>query len=203
MGEIVGYCRVSSRSQDYQTQVDRLTAAGATKIYKEKMSGLDDERPELAECMRYLRDGDTLIITKLDRLARSTLHLHRIVAELAGKRDKKNPESTGVGFKVLDDPSLDTTSRTGKLVFGILASIAEFETEIRRERQMDGIARAKAAGRTGGRPKRLTDDIEARVAALRADKMSIRQIAADIGFSKATVQKIMEKQAGEAVAKAA
>lgn len=200
MGEIVGYARVSSRSQDLKTQVARLEAAGATKIFAEKVSGLDDERPELAECMRYVRDGDVLIITKLDRLARSTLHLHKLVAELHAKRDKKNPDSVGVGFKVLDDATLDTTTRTGKLVFGILASIAEFETEIRRERQMDGIARAKAEGRTGGRPKRLTDAIEARVAALRADKKSIRQIAADIGFSKATVQKIMEKQAGEAAA---
>lgn len=200
MGEVVGYCRVSSRSQDLQTQVERLTAAGATTIYKEKLSGLDDDRPKLAECMRYLREGDTLIVTKLDRLARSTLHLHKIVEELRAKRNKDDKDSVGVHFKVLDDASLDTTTRTGKLVFGILATIAEFETELRRERQMDGIARAKAAGRTGGRPKRLDDAIEARVVALRADKASIRAIAKEIGFSKATVQKIIAKQAGEAEA---
>ncbi|MER9022685.1 recombinase family protein [Mesorhizobium sp. M0815] len=194
MGELVGYCRVSSRSQDYQTQVDRLTAAGAIKIFKEKLSGLDDDRPELARCLEYVRDGDTLIITKLDRLARSTLHLHRIADEL---------ERKGVAFKVLDDPSLDTTTRTGRLVFSILASIASFETELRKERQMEGIAKAKAAGRTGGRPKRLDDATEARVAALRADNVSIRAIAKEIGFSKATVQKIIAKQAGEAEAKAA
>lgn len=186
MGEVIGYCRVSSRSQDYQTQIDRLTAAGATKVFKEKMSGLDDDRPELARCLEYVREGDMLVITKLDRLARSTLHLHKIADEL---------ERKGVSFKVLDDASLDTTTRTGKLVFSILASIAAFETALRRERQMEGIAKAKAEGRTGGRPKRLTDDIEARVAALRADDLSIRAIAKDIGFSKATVQKIMEKQA--------
>lgn len=189
MGEIVGYCRVSSRSQDYQTQVDRLTAAGATKLFAEKKSGLDDARPELARCLEYLREGDTLVITKLDRLARSTLHLHKIADELQRK---------GVAFKVLDDASLDTTTRTGRLVFSILASIAAFEAEIRRERQMEGIAKARAKGITGGRPKRLTDAVEARVAALRADKTSIRAIAKDIGFSKATVQKIIEKQAGEA-----
>ncbi|MER9683031.1 recombinase family protein [Mesorhizobium sp. M0184] len=194
MGELVGYCRVSSRSQDYQTQVDRLTAAGATKIFKEKLSGLDDDRPELARCLEYVRDGDTLIITKLDRLARSTLHLHRIADEL---------ERKGVAFKVLDDPSLDTTTRTGRLVFSILASIATFETELRKERQMEGIAKARAKGITGGRPKRLDDATEARVAALRADNVSIRAIAKEIGFSKATVQKIIAKQTGEAEAKAA
>lgn len=186
MGELIGYCRVSSRSQDYQTQKDRLSAAGAIKLFEEKKSGLDDNRPELARCLEYVREGDTLIVTKLDRLARSTLHLHKIVAEL----DRK-----GVAFKVLDDPTLDTSSRTGKLVFSILASIAEFEAAIRKERQMEGIANARAKGITGGRPKRLTDDIEARVAAMRADNVSIRAIAKDIGFSKATVQKIMEKHA--------
>lgn len=191
MGEVIAYCRVSSRSQDYQTQKDRLSAAGATKLFEEKKSGLDDNRPELARCLEYVREGDTLIVTKLDRLARSTLHLHKIVAEL----DRK-----GVAFKVLDDPTLDTSSRTGKLVFSILASIAEFEAAIRKERQMEGIANARAKGITGGRPKRLTDDVEARVAALRADNMSIRAIAKEIGFSKATVQKIMEKQGGEAAA---
>ena len=86
---------------------------------------------------RYLREGDTLVVTKLDRLARSTSDLYRIVSELTQR---------GVKFKVLDDPSIDTSSRTGKLVMGILALIAEFENDIRRERQQDGINKAKAAG---------------------------------------------------------
>ena len=104
MGELIGYCRVSSRSQDYQTQKDRLSAAGAIKLFEEKKSGLDDNRPELARCLEYVREGDTLIVTKLDRLARSASHLHQIV-------DKLNKD--GAGFKVLDDASLDTTTRTG------------------------------------------------------------------------------------------
>lgn len=182
MGSIVGYARVSTGQQDYQSQVDRLTAAGATKIFSEKRSGLDGGRPELAECMRYVREGDTLIVTKLDRLARSTADLYRIVTELADK---------GVGFKVLDDAAVDTTTRTGKLVMGILALIAEFETEIRRERQMEGIAKAKAEGRTGGRPKLVTADTEARIRSLRAEGGSIRKIATEVGFSKATVQKVL------------
>lgn len=182
MGSLVAYARVSTGQQDYLSQVAKLTAAGAVKVFTEKRSGLDGERPGLAECMRYVREGDTLIVTKLDRLARSTSDLYKIVTELADR---------GVGFKVLDDQAVDTTTRTGKLVMGILALIAEFETEIRRERQMEGIARAKAEGRMGGRPKLVTNEIEARVKGLRENGLSIRKIAAEVGFSKATIQKVL------------
>ena len=140
---LIGYARVSSIGQDHDAQTEKLKAAGAEKVFHEKRSGLDRERPALEQCLEFARDGDILIITKLDRLAHSASHLHQIVETL----DRK-----GVGFRVLDDASLDTTTRTGKLVFGILASIAEFETALRRERQMEGIARAKAEGKTGGRP---------------------------------------------------
>jgi DNA invertase Pin-like site-specific DNA recombinase len=182
MGSIVAYARVSTGQQDFQSQVDRLTAAGATKVFTEKRSGLDGNRPELAECLRYVREGDTLIVTKLDRLARSTADLYRIVTDLTNK---------GVAFKVLDDAAVDTSTRTGKLIMGILALIAEFETEIRRERQMEGIAKAKAEGRTGGRPKLVSDEVQERIIKLRNEGMSIRHIATEVGFSKATVQKIL------------
>lgn len=182
MGSIVGYARVSTGQQDYQTQLDRLKAAGATKLFSEKRSGLDGKRPQLAECLRYVREGDTLLVTKLDRLARSTADLYRIVTDL---------DDRGVGFKVLDDAAVDTTSRTGKLVMGILALIAEFETEIRRERQMEGIAKARAEGRIGGRPKLVTEAVAAEIRRLRKEDVSIRKIAAQIGFSKATVQKVL------------
>jgi DNA invertase Pin-like site-specific DNA recombinase len=98
---------------------------------------VDAGRPELRRCLEYLREGDTLLVTKIDRLARSTSDLYRIVSQLADK---------GVAFKLLDDPAIDTSSRTGKLVMGILALIAEFENDIRRERQMDGIKRARERG---------------------------------------------------------
>lgn len=182
MGQVIGYARVSTTGQDHETQVARLQAAGAHNVFSEKKGGLDRERNELARCLDYVREGDTLIITKLDRLARSTAHLHEIVEGLNGK---------GVFFKVLDDPTLDTTSRTGKLVFGILASIAEFETALRKERQMEGIAKAKAEGRMGGRPKLVNDDVVAEIRKLREEGMSIRKVAAQVGFSKATVQKVL------------
>lgn len=179
---LVGYARVSTGQQDHSAQLEKLKAAGAEKIFAEKRSGLDGQRPELARCLEYVREGDTLIVTKLDRLARSTADLYRIVSGL---------EDKGVAFKVLDDSAVDTASRTGKLVMGILALIAEFETEIRRERQMEGIAKARAEGRSGGRPTLVTDSIRGQIRALRAKGASIRSIAADVGLSKATVQKVL------------
>jgi DNA invertase Pin-like site-specific DNA recombinase len=185
VAEIVGYARVSTGQQDYAAQVERLEAAGAKKVFTEKRSGLDDKRPSLAECLRYVREGDTLLVTKLDRLARSTADLYAIVSDI---------DRRGVAFKVLDDAAIDTSSRTGKLVMGVLALIAEFETDIRKERQMEGIARAKAEGRSGGRPALVDDEICARVFQLRSQGLSIRKLAQEIGFSKATVQKILAKQ---------
>lgn len=179
---IVGYARVSTTQQDHSTQIERLQAAGAEKVFTEKRSGLDGDRPELARCLEYVREGDTLLVTKLDRLARSTVDLYRVVSGL---------ERNGVAFKVLDDSAVDTTTRTGKLVMGILALIAEFETEIRRERQMEGIAKAKAEGRTGGRPKLVTEEVHATVTRLRGEGRSIRAIAAEVGLSKATIQKLV------------
>ena len=129
---IVGYARVSSTGQTVEVQSDKFAAC--ERVFKENRSGVDANRPELKRCLDYLREGDTLVVTKIDRLARSTSDLYRIVSTLAEK---------GVTFKVIDDPNIDTTSRTGKLIMGILALIAEFENDIRRERQMDGIAKAK------------------------------------------------------------
>jgi len=180
---IIGYARVSSVGQDHTTQIERLQAAGAEKVFQEKQSGLDRDRPELARALEFAREGDVLIITKLDRLARSAAHLHEIVEML----DRK-----GVGFKVLDDASLDTTTRTGKLVFGILASIAEFETALRKERQMEGIARAKAEGRTGGRPKVVDED---HIRTLKVDGMSVPEIVKTTGISRAAVYRALQQEA--------
>ena len=182
----VGYARVSTGQQDHAAQVERLQTAGAHKVFAEKRSGLDVDRPELLRCLDYVREGDLLLVTKLDRLARSTADLYKIVTGL---------EAKGVAFKVLDDAAVDTTTRTGKLVMGILALIAEFETAIRKERQMEGIAKAKAEGRTGGRPRQVTEAVRDNIARLRSNGISIRAIAAEVGFSKATIQKILSPAA--------
>jgi len=115
-------------------------------------------------------------------LARSASELFSIISELGSK---------DVGFRVLDDGAVDTTTRTGKLLFGILAVIAEFETEIRRERQMEGIARAKAAGRSGGRPRTVTDSHHEEIRSRGAKGESVRRIGAALGISKSTVQKVL------------
>jgi len=106
----VGYARVSSLGHDLAVQLAKLE--GCDKVFKEKRSGVDAGRPELKACLEYLREGDTLLVTKLDRLARSTPDLYRIVSQLVER---------GVTFKVVDDPSIDTSTRTGKLIMGILA----------------------------------------------------------------------------------
>jgi DNA invertase Pin-like site-specific DNA recombinase len=159
-------------------QLQKLEASGCEKIFKEKRSGVDSGRPELKRCLEYLREGDTLLVTKIDRLARSTSDLYRIVSALAEK---------GVAFRVVDDPTIDTTSRTRKLVMGILALIAEFENDIRRERQMDGIAKARERGVKFGRKLELTRERVEEIRALRRSGETVPAIMERTGFSKASV----------------
>jgi len=137
--------------------------AACDKVFNEKRSGIDAGRPALKACLEYLREGDTLLVTKLDRLARSTPDLYRIVSELTAR---------DIAFKVIDDPSIDTNSRTGKLIMGILALIAEFENDIRRERQQDGINKAKAQGVRFGPKPILTAEVVQKVKELRADGLT-------------------------------
>ena len=125
---LVGYARVSSGTQSLEVQLDALREAGCEKIFSEKRSDTStSSRDALAEALDFVRDGsDTLVVTRLDRLARSADDLHAIVAKLSLK---------GVGFKCLQQGGMDTNTSTGKLLLGVLASIAEFETDIRKERQ--------------------------------------------------------------------
>jgi DNA invertase Pin-like site-specific DNA recombinase len=179
---MVGYARVSSTGQDLAVQLEKLEAAGCEKIFREKRSGVDAGRPELRRCLDYLREGDMLLVTKIDRLARSTSDLYRIVSHLNEK---------GVAFKVTDDPAIDTTSRTGKLVMGILALIAEFENDIRRERQMDGIAKAKNRGVKFGRKRELTAERVKEIRTLRVSGETVPAIIKRTGFSKASIYRAL------------
>jgi DNA invertase Pin-like site-specific DNA recombinase len=176
----VGYARVSSTGQDLGVQLDKLKCCD--KIFKEKRSGVDAGRPELKRCLEYLREGDTLLVSKIDRLARSTSDLYRIVSLLAEK---------GVSFKVIDDPAIDTGSRTGKLVMGILASIAEFENDIRRERQMDGIAKARERGVRFGRKSLLIPKTVTVIRTLREAGATVPEIIRRTGLSKASVYRAL------------
>ncbi len=177
----VAYARVSTIGQSLEVQIENLTKYGCEKIYQEKRSGTTADRPELKACLEYLRDGDVLVITKLDRLARSTLHLHKIIDQL----NKKN-----VGFKVLDQ-SIDTTTKEGRLMFSILASIAEFETELRKERQLEGIAKAQDNGvRFGAKPKLTGDQIE-EMRSKRKSGILIRELMEEYQLSKASVYRLL------------
>lgn len=188
MMAVVGYARVSSLGQSLDVQLDKLNAAGCTKIYQEKVSGTStDGRTQLALMLDYVRDGDTVIITKLDRMGRSLADLLDIVNQLEAKQ---------VSLRVLDQ-SLDTGSAQGRLMFQMLGAFAEFETALRKERQMEGIAKAKAEGKYTGRPKGIDD--EAIKATLREGGKSLREVAAIHGVSRATVHRIAIKmrEAGE------
>jgi DNA invertase Pin-like site-specific DNA recombinase len=176
----VGYARVSSVGQNLGVQLEKLK--GCDKVFKEKRSGVDAGRPELKRCLEYLREGDTLVVTKIDRLARSTSDLYCIVTALADK---------GVVFKVIDDPSIDTSSRTGKLIMGILALIAEFENDIRRERQMDGIKKARERGIQFGRKPLLVPDTIKNVKKLRKAGKTVPEIMRLTHLSKASVYRAL------------
>ena len=178
---IVGYARVSTVGQSLDVQTDKLNEFGCDKVYQEKVSGTTANRTELKKCLDYVRDGDVLVITKLDRLARSTLHLHKIVDGL----NKKN-----VGFKVLDQ-SIDTTTKEGRLMFAILASIAEFETELRKERQMEGIEKAKANGVQFGRKAKLTPTQISELQQKRSDGVLIKDLMSEFNLSKASVYRLL------------
>ena len=141
-GQIVGYARVSTTDQDTGLQESALADAGCNKIFAERVSGTSTkERTQLAQALEYVREGDTFVVTRIDRLARSLKDLTHIIDQL----DRK-----GVSFRCLDQP-IDTSGPTGRLTLGILGAVAQFETEIRRERQAEGIQAAKVKGKYQGR----------------------------------------------------
>ena len=138
---IIGYARVSTQDQNPQLQRDALEEAGCEQVFEERVTGTKRERPELQACLRTLRDGDTLVVWKLDRLARSLKDLMELIHDL---------NERGVGFRSLTE-AIDTTSAGGKLVFHIFGALAEFEHSLIRERTLAGLAAARARGRKGGR----------------------------------------------------
>lgn len=175
----VGYARVSSIGQSLDVQREKLS--DCNKLFEEKRSGTTDARPQLKECLNYVRDGDQLIITRIDRLARSTLHLCQIAEIL---RDK------GVDLVVLDQ-NIDTSDATGRLLFNMLGAIGQFETEIRAERQMDGIKKAKDRGVQFGKRPALTDDQILELRDKRQHGALIKELMAEYGLSKATIYRYL------------
>jgi DNA invertase Pin-like site-specific DNA recombinase len=178
---LVGYARVSSVSQSLEVQLAALKEAGCEEVFSEKQSGTGVQRRQaLQDALKFARKGDTLVVTRLDRLARSAGDLHAIVSQLS--RD-------GVGFRCLQQSGVDTTTSTGKLLLGMLAAIAEFETDIRKERQREGIERAKAAGVYKGR--KPTVDAAA-VRDLREQGVSPTMIAKQLCIGRASVYRALQ-----------
>ena len=179
---LVGYARVSSVGQSLEVQEDLLRQAGCEKVYAEKKSGRTAaDRAALQEAMDYVREGDTLVVTRLNRLARSIMDLRQIVDRLADK---------GVSFRCLQQGAIDTSRSDGKLLLNILASFAEFEADIRSERQRDGIEKAKAKGVYKGRPKSI-DPVEVR--RLHESGLGATQIATKLAIGRASVYRALGK----------
>ncbi len=176
-----GYARVSTTDQDLSLQRSALNAAGCEIIREEKVSGTSRQgREELKTLLEFVREGDTLVVTRLDRLARSMDDLSAIASELQNK---------GVALKATEQP-VDTSSAAGKAFFQMLGVFAEFETNLRRERQMEGIAKAKAAGVYKGRKQTIDP---AKVKVLRDEGLTPTAIGKTLGIARSSVYRLLSE----------
>ncbi|WP_374962226.1 recombinase family protein [Spongiibacter tropicus] len=181
---LIGYARVSTADQQTDLQLDALNRAGCEKVYQENVSSVSKARPQLEECIRSLRSGDTLVVWRLDRLGRSLKDLVTIIGEL---------EDRGIGFQSLTE-SIDTTTAGGRLIFHIFGSLAEFERNLIRERTVAGLAAARARGRKGGRkPKMTPQDIRKAAAMLLDPTMTKTEVAKHFRVSRVTLDSSLAK----------
>lgn len=179
----IGYARVSSYGQSLEVQQEKLKDAAATRVFSEKQSARTaDDRHELQLCLDYVRDGDVLIVTKLDRLARSTRDLLNIANKLEQKR---------VSLVVLDQ-QIDTSTATGKLLFTMLGAIAEFENDIRKDRQVQGVEQARKNGVQFGRKNMLTSVKIADLKSKRSAGLMIKDLMREFKLSKASVYRYLK-----------
>ena len=177
---IIGYARVSTDDQKLDAQTDALTAAGAGKVFAERISGSKRERPELNRLLDQLRDGDIVTVTKYDRLARSLKDLLEIVETIGGR---------GAGFRSLAE-DIDTTTPAGRLIFHVFASIAQFERERISERTKEGLEAARKRGRVGGRPPALSAAQKSEVRKMRDEELRpLPEIAQLFRISVRTVRR--------------
>ncbi|MCK8458702.1 recombinase family protein [Sphingomonas faeni] len=177
---LVGYGRVSSSGQSLDIQHQALSQAGCEKVFSEQVSGRSTiGRDQLADALDFVRDGDTLVVTRLDRLARSVGDLHQIIERLTAK---------GVAFRCINQSGVDTDTSTGRLMLAVLGAVAMFENDIRRERQMEGVTKAKAAGKYRGRPASIDPT---RVKELHGTGMGPAQIAKAMNIGRASVYRAL------------
>jgi DNA invertase Pin-like site-specific DNA recombinase len=180
---LVGYARVSTQDQTLDLQKDALEKIGCTKIFTDTASGAKAERKGLEDALNYVREGDILVVWRLDRLGRSLKHLIDTITELNKK---------GIGFKSIQE-NIDTTTSGGKLVFHIFGALAEFERDIIKERTQAGLNAARARGRKGGRPKKLTTKtVEQAKTLYNNRKHSIDEICKTLHVSRATLYRYLK-----------
>lgn len=183
MTTTLGYARVSTSHQTLDQQIDALTAAGCKRedIYTDKMSGRRDDRPGLTALLDYARDGDTIVVWRLDRLGRSMAHVLRTVEQLQQRQIRLTSISDGI----------DSATSTGRMMIGILASLAEYERELINERAAAAREAARARGKHTGRPKALTADQVALAQRMRDSEESVATIMQALGVSRATVYRAL------------
>lgn len=183
----IGYARVSTRGQNDDSQLDDLKAAGCERVFTDRgVSGKHASRPEFDKCLAYLRDGDVLVITRLSRAMRSLKQLIELAEELRER---------GIGLVVLKQ-SIDTTTPQGRLVFHIFGALDEFQRELIVEGTHEGLAAARARGRTGGRKPKLTDaQVKHARELYEAGNRTVASIAKLLGVSRQTVYRALEPEA--------
>ena len=182
---LVGYARVSTHDQHLTLQTNALEKAGCQKVFRDKVSGSSSERPGLKAVLEYVREGDTLLVWRLDRLGRSLKELIEITAGL---------EKRGIGFRSLQE-SIDTTTSGGRLIFHVFGALAEFERNLIRERTQAGLKAARARGRTGGRPRALdTKKIELAYRLYDERTHTVKEICQILGISKPTLYAYLQQR---------
>ncbi len=186
---LIGYARVSTHDQNLDLQQDSLYAAGCEKIFVDELSGTKAARPGLQQAMDSLREGDVLVVWRLDRLGRSLRNLLELVEKLKERK---------VGFRSIQE-SMDTSTSGGNLIFQVFGALAEFERNIIRDRTNAGLAAARARGRTGGRPKKLDEHQRELVIRLYKERIPVPEILKTVKISKGTLYKYVREETVEPV----
>ena len=184
----IGYARVSTQEQNLDRQIDQLKEAGCEKIYQEKITGTKKEREELEKLLEQIRQGDTVIISELTRLSRSTKDLFTLVEQI---------QSKGADIKSLKETWLDTTTPQGKLMFTIMAGLSQFERDLISQRTKEGLASARARGRNGGRPSKGEKEIKKAIKLYDSKEYSVKEIEEMTGVSKPTLYRYLKDRASE------
>jgi len=185
-GHLVAYLRVSATDQNLDTQLAKVKALGnVDRVFKEKASGAKSDRKVLADCLAYLREGDTLVVTRADRIARSAAHLLTTVQDLKKK---------GVTVRFLDQPELNSEGKYADFLLTVLSAVAQLERDILDEKRRDGIAAARAKGVKFGRPRLVSDELQAEAMSLKESGVAMPEIARRLKLGVSTTYRLLAER---------